>query len=151
MKLIVKILSNSAVIPTYGSSAAAGLDLYADEDCEIEKGGRRCISTNICIEWVENNQHDENPINFYLRIAPRSGMCVRNGIQTGAGVIDYDYRGEIKVVLINHGEHTFTINKGDRIAQAILTRIIRFSEIILQDELTETDRGKSGFGSTGNK
>jgi dUTP pyrophosphatase len=151
MKLIVKQLTETAQIPTYGDEFAAGLDIRSAKDYIIEPKQRECISTGIAIEWIKNNENDENPENFYMRIAARSGLSVKNNIDLGAGVIDSNYRGEIKVVLINNGTEKFIINTGDRIAQGILTRIIRFDEIVLQTDLSETIRGEGGFGSTGIK
>lgn len=149
MKLIVKKLSETAIVPTYGSECAAGIDLYSDEKYTILTGQRCCVSTNICIEWCKNDEYDDEPKNYYFRIAPRSGLTVKNGINVGAGVCDYDYRGEIKIILFNDGEFPFMINKGDRIAQGVLTKINRFTEIVLREELGNTERGEKGFGSSG--
>ncbi len=151
MRLLIKTLDSSAIVPTYGTDDAAGLDLYANVDLIIPPDTRACVSTGISLEWVKNNELDEEPKNFYLRIAPRSGLAFKNGIDVGAGVVDFGYRGEIKVILFNHGDKEFIISKGDRIAQAILTRIIRFDEISLSDTLSETQRGVGGFGSTGTR
>lgn len=149
MKLKVKSLNSEANQPTYGSDYAAGLDIYSCYNYTIKPGSRECISTGIALEWVKNNELDENPKDFYLRIAPRSGLSFKNGIDVMAGVIDYDYRGEIKVILLNTSNCDFKITKGDKIAQAILTRIIRFDEITECDSLEDTKRGDGGFGSTG--
>lgn len=149
MKLKVKFLNSEAKKPTYGSDYAAGLDLYSCYNYTIKPGSRECVGTGIGLEWVKNNELDENPTDFYLRIAPRSGLSFKNGIDVMAGVIDYDYRGEIKVILLNTGDCDFKITKGDKIAQAILTRIIRFNEITESDTLEDTTRGEGGFGSTG--
>lgn len=149
MKLKVKILDSDAKLPTYGSDYAAGLDLYACNNYTIKPNSRECVSTGIALEWVKNNELDENPEDFYLRIAPRSGLSFKNGIDVMAGVIDYDYRGEIKVILLNTSDSEFKICKGDKIAQAILTRIIRFTEITECENLENTTRGEGGFGSTG--
>jgi dUTP pyrophosphatase len=152
MKLNVKIIDSNAKLPTYGSDYAAGLDLYANSNCTIIKpGSRECVSTGIALEWSNNNESDENPKDFYLRIAPRSGLSFKNGIDVMAGVIDYDYRGEIKVILLNTSDTDFVISQGDKIAQAILTRITRFDEIVLTNVLNGTSRGEGGFGSTGTK
>lgn len=151
MKLIVKKLSETAELPVYGSELSAGLDLRASEDKSIAPNERTCVKTGIAVEWIKNNENDEEPSQFYLRIAPRSGLSVKNGINILAGVVDYPYRGEIGVVLINHGDKEFIIKQGDRIAQAILTRCEIFTEIELSDELSETQRGAGGFGSTGTK
>jgi dUTP pyrophosphatase len=145
MKLNIKLLKDSAKIPTYGSVSAAGLDLYAAEDYIIEVESRKLISTGISVSWDEYN-NDKH----YLRIAPRSGLSVKNSIDVGAGVVDSDYRGEIFVCLINNSkEKKFEIKRGDRIAQAILEKISRFDSIIEVNELPSSERGSGGFGSTG--
>jgi dUTP pyrophosphatase len=151
MKLIVKTLSDTAQAPSYGSGTAAGLDVRSDEDCIIEAGGRKCVSTGICVEWIKNNENDENPEDFYMRIGPRSGLAMKKGINVLAGICDFDFRGEYKIILHNSGNEEFIVNKNDRIAQLLLTRITRFSEIVLQTELSKTERGEGGFGSTGVK
>lgn len=151
MRLNVKFIDTNAKIPIYGSKYAAGLDFYACADYIIKSGSRECISTGICLEWIKNNELDENPDDFYLRIAPRSGLSYKNGIDVMAGVIDYDYRGEIKIILLNTSDEDFLISKGDKIAQGILTKIIRFDEITITNSLENTNRGDGGFGSTGLK
>lgn len=151
MKLKVKIIDSSAKLPTYGSDFAAGLDLYSCCNYTIKPNSRECISTGIALEWVKSNEFDEKPEDFYLRIAPRSGLSLKNGIDVMAGVIDYDYRGEIKVILLNTSDKEFAVSTGDKIAQAILTRIIRFNEITTCENLEDTQRGEGGFGSTGIK
>lgn len=149
MRLKVKFIDSNAKIPTYGSKYAAGLDFYANCDYVIKPSSRECVNTGICLEWLKNNELDENPEDYYLRIAPRSGLSYKNGIDVMAGVIDYDYRGEIKIILLNTSDEYFTISKGDKIAQGILTKIIKFDEITITDNLEITDRGNGGFGSTG--
>lgn len=149
MKLKVKLNCPDGKLPTYGSDYAAGLDLYSCLDYKINPGSRECVSTGIALEWIKNNESEEHPEEYYLRIAPRSGLALKNGIDVLAGVIDYDYRGEIKIILINTSDKEFIVNKGDRVAQAILTKIIRFEEILNVDSLDESVRGENGFGSTG--
>jgi dUTP pyrophosphatase len=146
MKLNVKKLYNDAILPKYGSEFAAGLDICSYIECDVKPNSRRLIPTGISISWEGNDDQK-----YYLRVAPRSGLSVKNSIDIGAGVIDYDYRGEIFICFINnHSTDTYTIKKGDRIAQLILTKIDNFSEIIEVENHTETQRGKNGFGSTGN-
>lgn len=144
MQLHISPLHLNVVLPKYGSACCAGLDLCAYGDYVVSPHSRLVISTGICVEWTgdKSDQH-------YLRIAPRSGLSVKHSIDIGAGVIDYDYRGEIKVCLINHSTEPFVVKHGDRIAQAILERIQRFDTIVIVDNLTETARGSGGFGSTG--
>ena len=140
MSLGVKKLSYDSIIPTRGSDGAAGYDLYSNMDCVIRASERGLVSTGITIVL---------PSGVYGRIAPRSGLAVKYGIQVGAGVIDPDYTGEVKVVLFNHGEKDFEIKKGDRIAQLILEKCETppIKEINIVED---TDRGAGGFGSTGN-
>jgi dUTP pyrophosphatase len=144
MKLYIKKIINDAISPSYGSEFAAGLDLYSAININVLPKTRKLISTGIAISW-----NGEDAKNYYLRIAPRSGLSVKNNIDIGAGVVDYDYRGELFICFINNGENEYSIKKGDRIAQAILEKINRFSEINTVDTLEETNRGNGGFGSTG--
>lgn len=144
MNLQVKKLNEDSIIPTYGSNYAAGLDLYAYGDFTIEKNSRRPIPTGISIEW-----NGDDAENYYMRIAPRSGLSVKKSIDIGAGVVDYDYRGQIFVCIINNGNEDYEIKSGDRIAQMILEKIKRFNKIEEILEHSNTDRGEGGFGSTG--
>ena len=145
MKLNIKKLYNDVTLPKYGSEFAAGLDICSYKDYIVEPGSRILVSTGISISW-DGTDSDK----FYLRVAPRSGLSVKNSIDIGAGVIDYDYRGEIFVCFINnHKTDSYNIKKGDRIAQLILTRIENFSEINEVLEHSETMRNNNGFGSTG--
>lgn len=139
--LKVYLRSSEAKLPTKGSALAAGYDLYSSEDAQIPAHGQGLVSTDISIIV---------PIGTYGRVAPRSGLAVKHGISTGAGVIDADYRGEVKVVLFNHSEKNFDVKKGDRIAQLVLERIVNADiEEITEEALTNTERGEGGFGSTG--
>lgn len=136
----VKLLNNLARVPRRASSGAAGYDLTSTEHVTVYPGTRGLVSTGIAVKL---------PPGVYGRIAPRSGLAVQNGIQVGAGVIDTDYRGEIKVLLFNHSiDHVFQVSTGDRIAQLICERC-ELPEVIQVDELDETERGDGKFGSTG--
>lgn len=137
--LYVKKLHKDAVIPTRGSEWSAGVDLSAIEQVVIEPGTRAIVGTGLSVAI---------PTETYLRIAPRSGLAAKHGIDVFAGVVDSDYRGEIKVILANHGEQPFVINKGDRIAQAIL-EVIKLAIVVETFDLPDTGRGANGFGSTG--
>lgn len=139
--LRVFLRSESATLPTRGSVLSAGYDIYASEEAIIPAQGQGLVGTDISVAV---------PIGTYGRVAPRSGLAVKHGISTGAGVIDADYRGEVKVVLFNHSQKDFTIQKGDRIAQLVLEKIV-MAEIkqITAEELDTTVRGEGGFGSTG--
>ena len=145
MLLNIKKLHNDSTIPKYGSEYAAGLDLESYVDVDIEPNSRKLIPTGISISW-----EGPDASNYYMRIAPRSGLSVKNSIDLGAGVVDYDYRGELYVCFINnHPSKVYSIAKGDRIAQLILTKINRFENIVEVDMHNETVRGDGGFGSTG--
>lgn len=146
MKLNIKKLYNDVFLPKYGSEFAAGLDICSYSDIDIEPNTRKLIPTGISISWEGNDEQK-----YYLRVAPRSGLSVKNNIDIGAGVIDYDYRGEIFICFINnHPTNIYNIKKGDRIAQLILTKIDHFTEINEVENHKETTRGINGFGSTGN-
>jgi dUTP pyrophosphatase len=138
-ELGVKKITEDAIIPSRGSPHAVGYDLHSVDACTIQPNTRGLVGTGIAIAL---------PLNVYGRVAPRSGLAVKHGIQVGAGVIDPDYTGEVKVVLFNQSDKEFEIKKGDRIAQLVLERcetpIVREIET-----LEETARGAGGFGSTG--
>jgi dUTP pyrophosphatase len=138
-KLAFKKLSEHAVLPTRASKLAAGLDLYAAAPQIIPARGYASVSTGLATAI---------PPNYYGRIAPRSGLAAKFGIDTLAGVVDADYRGEIIIILSNHSDQDFSVNIGDRVAQFVIESIITpVPELV--DQLDETDRGDGGFGSTG--
>ena len=140
LQINVKKLSENAIIPTQGTSFAAGYDLYAAEDAVVVCGTRKLIKTNISMEI--------NP-GYYGRIAPRSGLAYKNGIDVLAGVIDSDYRGDIGVILYNTDKDIdFTVKKGDRIAQIIFEACYT-ATLNNIDTLDNTLRQTGGFGSTG--
>lgn len=139
--LRVKRHTATATLPQRATPGSAGYDLCADEDTHIEAGGRQMIKTNLSIEV---------PTDHYGRVAPRSGLAMKQGINVGAGVIDSDYRGQVLVVLFNHSNVTFNVKVGDRIAQLIFERIST-PEVEEVEQLRHTERGASGFGSTGTK
>ena len=144
MKLNIKKLHSDITLPKYGSEFAAGLDISSYIDIKVAPRTRQLIPTGISISW-EGKKADK----YYLRVAPRSGLSVKHSIDIGAGVIDYDYRGEIFICFINnHNENEYSIKKGDKIAQLILTKINTFTEINEVVDHDETKRGSKGFGST---
>ena len=147
MKLNIKILDENIDIklPSYGSTFSAGLDVCSSINCDVEPNTRKMIPTGLSISWEGEDAHK-----YYLRVAPRSGLSVKNNIDIGAGVVDYDYRGQLFICFINNdNEKTYTVNKDDKIAQLILTKINIFDEIKIVTEHSETLRGENGFGSTG--
>ncbi|EEH42962.2 deoxyuridine 5'-triphosphate nucleotidohydrolase [Paracoccidioides brasiliensis Pb18] len=137
--LMVKKLVSTARAPTRGSAFAAGYDLYCAAPTVIPAKGKGLVDTGLAIAVPEGT---------YGRIAPRSGLASKHFIDTGAGVIDADYRGEVKVLLFNFSDADFTVNEGDRIAQLVLERIYN-PEVLEVEELEESVRGVGGFGSTG--
>ena len=143
MNVKVKKLNDAAIIPTYGSQEAAGADLYAclDADMEIKAGCSAFVPTGLAMEI---------PKGYAGLIYARSGMACKRDLAPAnkVGVIDSDYRGEFIVVLHNHGQKTQVIQHGERIAQLVITPVLSpaFEEI---DELTSTERAAGGFGSTG--
>jgi dUTP pyrophosphatase len=137
--LQVKLLSENATMPSKGSPLSAGFDLASAESLVIPKGERRLVKTDLSIAC---------PSGTYGRIAPRSGLAYKKGIDVGAGVVDADYRGPVGVILFNFGEEDFSIEKGDRIAQLILEKVC-MTDAVEVSELDDTVRGEGGFGSTG--
>jgi dUTP pyrophosphatase len=138
-RLLFKRLHPEARLPSRGSARAAGLDLCAVERVTLAPGGRAAVRTGLAVAIPEG---------FYGRVAPRSGIAVRHGIDVLAGVIDADYRGEILCALVNHGGETFEIEPGARVAQLVVEAIAT-PEPAWAEDLEETERGAGGFGSTG--
>jgi dUTP pyrophosphatase len=137
--LQIKRLTLDATLPTRASPGSVGYDLYSLNDLVIQPNSRDIVSTGVCATI---------PLGCYGRIAPRSGLTVKYGIHVGAGVIDPDYTGELKVCLFNLGSVPFEIKQGERIAQLILKKC---STPLIQEvnELQKTMRANRGFGSTG--
>ena len=138
-ELRVKKLVQDAIIPTRGSGGAVGYDLYSVDEVVLSPSQRTLVGTGVAVVL---------PMKVYGRVAPRSGLTVKHGIHVGAGVIDPDYTGEIKVALFNLGDGPFEVKKGDRIAQLILERC-ETPYVREITEMSETQRGDGGFGSTG--
>jgi len=135
----VQLLTQTATPPTRGTPGAAGLDLYASDEVTVHPICRKLVPTGVAVAI---------PADHVGLIWPRSGLAVKHGIDVLAGVIDCDYRGEVKVALINHGESSVLIEQGDRIAQLVIQRY-EASPIAIVSELGGTHRGERGFGSTG--
>lgn len=150
MKVKIKKLHQDAIVPTYGTSGAACFDLYAIGDGWISLG-----ECGLPIEFYgactfRTGLAFEVPKGHVMMVYSRSGHGFKHGVRlsNGTGIIDSDYRGELMVRLQNDGEEPFMVNKGDRIAQAMIVRVNQVS-FDLVDELGDTERGESGFGSTG--
>ena len=128
-------------LPAYETDHAAGMDLRAAEDAILPPGGRALVATGFAIAL---------PHGFEAQVRPRSGLAAKHGVTVlnAPGTIDADYRGEIKVILINHGDQAFAIKRGDRIAQMIVAPVTQIT-LSEQASLPDTARGAGGFGSTG--
>lgn len=126
-------------LPEYSTTGAAGADLRASETVTIAPGERAAVPTAVRLQI---------PPGHVGLVWPRSGLAVRHGIDTLAGVIDSDYRGEVRVVLVNHGDEPFRIERGDRIAQLLVQRVER-AAFTAAESIDRTDRGDGGFGSSG--
>ena len=128
-------------LPVYATSGAAGMDGLAAEDVTLAPGGRHAVATGLAMAI---------PDGYEIQVRPRSGLALKHGISlpNTPGTIDSDYRGELKVIMINLGQDAFVIRRGDRIAQLVLAPVVRaaWEEVV---DLDETARGEGGFGSTG--
>ncbi len=142
-KVLIKKLDPSVELPAYKTEGASGMDLMAlvKEPINLTPNSSCLVPTGLAIAFSSD---------FEIQIRPRSGLAVKNSISVlnTPGTIDSDYRGEIKVILFNHGKSDFLINNKDRIAQMILTPVIKM-DLEETDDLPETIRGEGGFGSTG--
>lgn len=132
-------LDPAAMLPTRGSAHAAGLDLYSIEEVTIEPGQRVLAITGLAVAI---------PAGYYGRVAPRSGLATKNGLDVMAGVIDADYRGEIRCLLYNAGDETISLPAQSKVCQLIIEKIIT-PVAVWAEEIGETERGSGGFGSTG--
>ena len=136
----VALCHPDAKCPQRKTVGSAGFDLYACENKVIRSQHRSLVSTGLKIQI---------PLDCYARIAPRSGLAVSE-IDVGAGVVDSDYRGELKVLLINNSTNDYHVDKGDRIAQLVIEKIYKDDfEVVDEDVLDNSVRGEGGFGSTG--
>ena len=143
VKVFIKKLNSSVKLPSYKTIGASGMDLmaYVEKSINLEPGKSCLVPTGLSVAF---------PKEYEIQIRPRSGLAAKNNISVlnTPGTIDSDYRGELKIILFNHGKENFTINKNDRIAQMVLTPIIKM-ELEETTELPESIRGEGGFGSTG--
>ena len=128
-------------LPRYASEDAVGLDVTAGEDLTLQPGQRHAVATGFAIEI---------PRGYEVQVRPRSGLAIKNGVTclNTPGTIDSDYRGEVKVILINLGQEPFEVRRGERIAQLVPAPVLR-ADFVETSELSGTERGAGGFGSTG--
>jgi dUTP pyrophosphatase len=143
VKVLVKKINPNVQLPTYKTAGASGMDLMAfiEKPIKLAANSSCLVPTGLSIAFLED---------YEVQIRPRSGLASKNCITVlnTPGTIDSDYRGEIKIILFNHGKEEFIINNKDRIAQIILTPVVKM-DLEETDDLPNTLRGKSGFGSTG--
>ena len=143
VKVLIKKLNSSVKLPSYKTNGASGMDLMAwlEKPINLEPGKSCLVPTGLSVAF---------PKEYEIQIRPRSGLAAKNNISilNTPGTIDSDYRGEVKIILFNHGNENFIINKNDRIAQMVLTPIIKM-ELEETSELPDSIRGEGGFGSTG--
>ena len=128
-------------LPAYATQGSAGMDIVSAEDVTIAHGARHAVATGLSVAI---------PQGYEIQVRPRSGLAFKHGITVPntPGTIDSDYRGELKVLLINHGAKPFDIARGDRVAQLVIAPVVQ-AKWIEVDELDATERGAGGFGSTG--
>jgi len=143
IKVQIQKLHPNARLPEYQTDLAAGMDLVfaGDDSVTVKSGERTLLPTGIAIAL---------PAGYEAQVRPRSGLAIKHGLTmlNTPGTIDADYRGEIKVILINHGQESFGVTPGMRIAQLVVAPVVR-AKLVEVDELPDSDRGAGGFGSTG--
>ncbi|MBS3092877.1 dUTP diphosphatase [Candidatus Pacearchaeota archaeon] len=141
MKLKIKKLYDQAILPSYAHEGDAGMDLFSAHDYVLAPGDRTLVETGISVEVPEG---------YELQIRPRSGLALKHGLSivNSPGTIDSGYRGQVGVILINHGQEVYEVRTGDKIAQGVMSKIER---VVIEEveELSDTSRGTGGFGSTG--
>jgi dUTP pyrophosphatase len=143
IRILLKRLNNNGIVPNYMSKGASGLDLYSAEDKVIYPGKWEVVSTGIAVEI---------PYGYEGEVRSRSGLAKDFGVfvLNSPGTIDSDYRGEVKVILMNLGDEPFKIERGDRIAQLVISPVVKV-EISEVEELSSTDRNSGGFGHSGRR
>lgn len=143
IEIAIKRLAHGAdlPLPAYATAGAAGMDVVAAEELDLAPGARHAVATGFAMAI---------PTGYEVQVRPRSGLALKHGVTVPntPGTIDSDYRGELKIIMINHGDTPFPIRRGDRIAQIVAAPVqqARFAEV---DALDDTARGTGGFGSTG--
>lgn len=134
-------LEEGATLPQYQTTGAAGMDVTCTHDVVLQPGERASVGTGLRVMIPEG---------YEIQVRPRSGLAIRHGLTmvNSPGTIDSDFRGEIKILMINLGSDVVTLSKGERVAQLVLAPVVR-AEFMIADTLDETERGTGGFGSTG--
>lgn len=143
-KIAVKIKTAAGIkLPEFATPGASGMDVRAAEAAVIPAGGFRAVGTGLYLEM---------PLGCEAQVRPRSGLALKHGVTVlnAPGTVDSDYRGEVRVILVNHGKEDFAVEPGDRIAQIVFATVIQ-ADLAMADELNGTTRAAGGFGSTGRK
>jgi dUTP pyrophosphatase len=143
MQLNVKLLHPNATAPNYAHFGDSGLDLYSIEDFTLEPGEFKAIGTGIAIEL---------PVGHEGQVRPRSGLALKHGVTVlnAPGTVDFQYRGEVKVILINHGKTAFSLKAGEKaIAQLVIASVVS-AQVEVVTDVSDSNRGQNGFGSTDN-
>lgn len=141
MKIKIKKLNSDAILPSYAHKGDAGMDVYSCEDCMIYPRDRKAVSTGLSFEIPQGSE---------IQVRPKSGLVLNHGLTllNAPGTLDSGYRGELKIILFNTSKEVYEVKKGQKIAQIILARYEE-AEIEETEELSVTERGEGGFGSTG--
>lgn len=143
MTVKFKKINPEAILPAYAHPGDAGLDVYSVDDLTIQPGRRALVKTGLVMEL---------PSDAEAQVRPRSGLALKFGVTVlnSPGTIDAGYRGEVGVILVNHGEEPFQIRKGDRIAQIVIASVVH-ADIVEVEDVESSERGEGGFGSTGRR
>ncbi len=141
MKIKIKRLSEFSIIPKYMTPGSSGMDLYSVEDVDIRPGQTSVVDVGLSFEL---------PVGVEMQIRSRSGMAAKHAVvvANSPGTVDSDFRGPVKVILVNNGAYTFKVLKGDRVAQCVIATY-EVADLVEYEDLSETDRGSGGLGSTG--
>ncbi|MDO5563308.1 MAG: dUTP diphosphatase [Synergistaceae bacterium] len=141
-RIIIRVKSEDGVtLPAYATPGSSGMDLRSTESAVIKAGEWGCVGTGLYLEMPQGCE---------AQIRPRSGLALKHGVTVlnAPGTIDSDYRGEVRIILINHGKEDFKVEPGDRIAQMIFA-VVTFAELVKSEDINDTKRSDGGFGSTG--
>lgn len=151
MNAYFNLTNKHARLPSKKHQDDVGLDVYGCEDVLIPPHSFRKVSSGLVFQGVKNNPEWSEPVSneYYIRIAPRSGLALNHGIDVLAGVVDKNYRGEIGVILMNNSDQKYQVKTGDRIAQLIFEKAMLSITCVKTEDTNETERSSKGFGSSG--
>ena len=149
MSAYFKLTNDNAKLPTKKHQDDVGFDVYGCEEMAIPPHSFRKVSSGLTFQGVEPNQKKNDEDDYYIRIAPRSGLALKHGIDVLAGVVDKNYRGDIGIILMNNSDEEYKVKIGDRIAQFIFEKAMTSITCLETTNDTNTDRSNKGFGSSG--